>query len=109
MGVQCNRVTRVVARVPGQGADGTRMKEGININRGLLALGNVISALGDPKRSASTHIPCAPLPLPCGRSPSAYRPQPPRTFRRSSSARRAPCRPPEQGLGHAFTCRRLAS
>ncbi|XP_072914236.1 kinesin family member 4 [Hemitrygon akajei] len=28
-------------------AEGDRLKEGININRGLLALGNVISALGD--------------------------------------------------------------
>jgi Kinesin motor domain len=28
------------------GATGQRMKEGININMGLLALGNVISALG---------------------------------------------------------------
>lgn len=28
-------------------AEGTRFKEGVNINRGLLALGNVISALGD--------------------------------------------------------------
>ena len=27
------------------GATGQRLKEGININRGLLALGNVISAL----------------------------------------------------------------
>lgn len=32
------------------------MKEGININVGLLALGNVISALGDPKRKGS-HVP----------------------------------------------------
>ena len=29
---------------------GERLKEGININKGLLALGNVISALGDPDR-----------------------------------------------------------
>lgn len=28
-------------------ATGERFKEGVNINRGLLALGNVISALGD--------------------------------------------------------------
>ena len=40
------------------GADGTRLKEGININMGLLALGNVINALGDPKRSnTSSHVP----------------------------------------------------
>jgi len=37
-------------------AVGETMKEGININCGLLALGNVISALGDPKRKA-THVP----------------------------------------------------
>ncbi|KAF7778628.1 hypothetical protein Agabi119p4_2973 [Agaricus bisporus var. burnettii] len=41
-------------------AAGERIKEGISINSGLLALGNVISALGDPSRSKSntaTHIP----------------------------------------------------
>ncbi|KAF8779786.1 hypothetical protein HU200_002045 [Digitaria exilis] len=32
------------------GADGHRLKEGIHINKGLLALGNVISALGDEKK-----------------------------------------------------------
>ncbi|CAN1825915.1 Kinesin-like protein KIN-4C [Linum perenne] len=32
------------------GADGLRFKEGIHINKGLLALGNVISALGDEKK-----------------------------------------------------------
>ncbi|TQD89180.1 hypothetical protein C1H46_025263 [Malus baccata] len=32
------------------GADGMRLKEGIHINKGLLALGNVISALGDEKK-----------------------------------------------------------
>ncbi|XP_007955975.1 chromosome-associated kinesin KIF4A [Orycteropus afer afer] len=31
-------------------AEGDRLKEGININRGLLCLGNVISALGDEKK-----------------------------------------------------------
>lgn len=39
---------------------GDRIKEGISINSGLLALGNVISALGDPSRAKSntaTHIP----------------------------------------------------
>ncbi|XP_069786091.1 kinesin-like protein KIF27 isoform X2 [Narcine bancroftii] len=35
---------------------GERFKESIQINSGLLALGNVISALGDPKRK-SMHIP----------------------------------------------------
>jgi kinesin family protein 4/21/27 len=37
-------------------AQGDRVKEGISINSGLLALGNVISALGDPSRT-STHVP----------------------------------------------------
>ncbi|KAJ0085394.1 hypothetical protein Patl1_08660 [Pistacia atlantica] len=32
------------------GADAMRLKEGIHINKGLLALGNVISALGDEKK-----------------------------------------------------------
>ncbi|KAI3778903.1 hypothetical protein L2E82_08292 [Cichorium intybus] len=32
------------------GADGMRLREGIYINKGLLALGNVISALGDDKK-----------------------------------------------------------
>ncbi|KAF3329159.1 chromosome-associated kinesin KIF4 [Carex littledalei] len=32
------------------GADGLRLKEGIHINKGLLSLGNVISALGDEKK-----------------------------------------------------------
>ncbi|KAM7250363.1 hypothetical protein ACFE04_022246 [Oxalis oulophora] len=32
------------------GSDGQRLKEGIHINKGLLALGNVISALGDEKK-----------------------------------------------------------
>ncbi|KAF7322353.1 Kinesin domain-containing protein [Mycena chlorophos] len=36
-------------------AAGERVKEGISINSGLLALGNVISALGDPSR-AKTHM-----------------------------------------------------
>ncbi|KAI0672882.1 kinesin [Trametes maxima] len=34
-------------------AAGERIKEGISINSGLLALGNVISALGDPARAKS--------------------------------------------------------
>lgn len=37
-------------------AQGDRVKESISINSGLLALGNVISALGDPHKR-STHIP----------------------------------------------------
>ena len=36
------------------GAEGERLREGININRGLLALGNVISALTEEKRG---HVP----------------------------------------------------
>eukprot|EP01018_Ginkgo_biloba_P036571 Gb_24604 [translate_table: standard] len=40
------------------GADGLRFKEGIHINKGLLALGNVISALGDEKkRKEGVHVP----------------------------------------------------
>nr|XP_029117159.1 kinesin-like protein KIN-4A isoform X4 [Elaeis guineensis] len=40
------------------GSDGLRFKEGVHINRGLLALGNVISALGDEKkRKEGAHVP----------------------------------------------------
>ncbi|RDY01938.1 Kinesin-like protein KIN-4A [Mucuna pruriens] len=40
------------------GSDGLRLKEGIHINKGLLALGNVISALGDEKkRREGVHVP----------------------------------------------------
>ncbi|CAL0327082.1 unnamed protein product [Lupinus luteus] len=40
------------------GSDGLRFKEGVHINRGLLALGNVISALGDEKkRKEGLHVP----------------------------------------------------
>ncbi|KAI3921628.1 hypothetical protein MKW92_018827 [Papaver armeniacum] len=40
------------------GSDGVRFKEGVHINRGLLALGNVISALGDEKkRKDGAHVP----------------------------------------------------
>uniref|UniRef100_A0A7N0SXI7 Kinesin motor domain-containing protein n=1 Tax=Kalanchoe fedtschenkoi TaxID=63787 RepID=A0A7N0SXI7_KALFE len=40
------------------GSDGVRFKEGIHINKGLLALGNVISALGDEKkRKEVVHVP----------------------------------------------------
>ncbi|QRV88006.1 kinesin motor domain protein [Ceratobasidium sp. AG-Ba] len=42
-------------------AQGDRVKEGISINGGLLALGNVISALGDPSKSRGlgghVHVP----------------------------------------------------
>eukprot|EP00062_Callorhinchus_milii_P022009 gi/632979361/ref/XP_007906425.1/ PREDICTED: kinesin-like protein KIF21A [Callorhinchus milii] len=43
-------------RLKRTGATGDRAKEGISINCGLLALGNVISALGDKSRRA-THVP----------------------------------------------------
>ncbi|XP_078097446.1 kinesin-like protein kif7 [Mustelus asterias] len=43
-------------RIVKTGNTGERLKESIQINSGLLALGNVISALGDPKRKSS-HIP----------------------------------------------------
>ncbi|KAM8972299.1 kinesin-like protein KIF7 [Pelodytes ibericus] len=43
-------------RILKTGNTGERLKESIQINTGLLALGNVISALGDPKRK-TTHIP----------------------------------------------------
>ncbi|KAM7093344.1 kinesin-like protein KIF27 isoform 2-T3 [Molossus nigricans] len=43
-------------RVMKTGNTGERFKESIQINSGLLALGNVISALGDPRRKSS-HIP----------------------------------------------------
>ncbi|KMZ68995.1 Kinesin-like protein [Zostera marina] len=40
------------------GSDGLRFKEGVHINKGLLALGNVISALGDnKKRKEGQHVP----------------------------------------------------
>ncbi|KAF6779684.1 hypothetical protein AHF37_00746 [Paragonimus kellicotti] len=38
-------------------AEGDRLKEGININRGLLALGNVISALCEKDAKKRSHIP----------------------------------------------------
>ncbi|XP_058012072.1 kinesin-like protein KIF7 isoform X2 [Ahaetulla prasina] len=43
-------------RVVKSGCTGERLKESIQINASLLALGNVISALGDPRRKSS-HIP----------------------------------------------------
>lgn len=48
-------------RAKRSGAEGDRLKEGISINRGLLALGNVISALTDPlkknKSGGPSHVP----------------------------------------------------
>lgn len=38
-------------------ATGRRLQEGININKGLLVLGNVISALGDPKKCGKVFVP----------------------------------------------------
>ena len=38
-------------------AQGQRLKEGIDINKGLLVLGNVISALGDPKKRGNSFVP----------------------------------------------------
>lgn len=43
-------------RLKRTGATGDRQKEGISINCGLLALGNVISALGQAKGKAA-HVP----------------------------------------------------
>ncbi|KAM3876995.1 kinesin-like protein kif7 [Diretmus argenteus] len=43
-------------RILRTGNTGERLKESIQINSGLLALGNVIGALGDPKRKG-THVP----------------------------------------------------
>jgi hypothetical protein len=39
------------------GATGNTLKEGIDINKGLLALGNVISALGDKAKRGKTFVP----------------------------------------------------
>lgn len=39
------------------GASGMQLKEGIEINKGLLALGNVISALGDETKRGKVHVP----------------------------------------------------
>mmetsp|Transcript_1165 Transcript_1165/g.1891 ORF Transcript_1165/g.1891 Transcript_1165/m.1891 type:complete len:1638 (+) Transcript_1165:189-5102(+) len=39
------------------GAEGVRLREGIDINKGLLVLGNVISALGDEQKRGKVHVP----------------------------------------------------
>jgi hypothetical protein len=39
------------------GAQGVQLKEGIDINKGLLALGNVISALGDESKKGKVFVP----------------------------------------------------
>lgn len=38
-------------------AQGVQLREGIDINKGLLALGNVISALGDEQKRGKVHVP----------------------------------------------------
>lgn len=43
-------------RASATNAKGARLREGANINRSLLALGNVINALADPKVSESECI-----------------------------------------------------
>jgi kinesin family protein 4/21/27 len=43
-------------RMKKTGAEGDRMKEGIQINVGLLALGNVINALGDTQANANGEV-----------------------------------------------------
>lgn len=44
-------------RVKRTGAEGLRLREGIDINKGLLVLGNVISALGDDQKRGKVHVP----------------------------------------------------
>jgi len=44
-------------RLKRTGATGQVMKEGISINKGLLALGNVISALTEDATKKNNHIP----------------------------------------------------
>ncbi|KAL1007360.1 hypothetical protein UPYG_G00085650 [Umbra pygmaea] len=44
-------------RASATNAKGPRQREGANINRSLLALGNVINALADPKQNKKAHIP----------------------------------------------------
>ncbi|XP_074621039.1 LOW QUALITY PROTEIN: chromosome-associated kinesin KIF4-like [Acropora palmata] len=44
-------------RVKKTHAQGERFKEGVNINKGLLALGNVISALSDELKKSNAHVP----------------------------------------------------
>ena len=39
------------------GATGSVLKEGININKSLLALGNVISSLTDTSKAGGMHVP----------------------------------------------------
>jgi kinesin family protein 4/21/27 len=44
-------------RLKRTGAEGVRLKESVKINSGLLALGNVISILGDEKQEPDKHVP----------------------------------------------------
>ncbi len=39
------------------GAEGKRMKEGIDINKGLFCLGQVITQLADAKKGTKLHVP----------------------------------------------------
>jgi kinesin family protein 4/21/27 len=44
-------------RLKRTGAEGQRLKEGVDINKGLFVLGNVISALGDESKRGKVHVP----------------------------------------------------
>jgi len=44
-------------RIKSAKTEGKRLKEGININKGLFVLGNVISALGNEVKLNKTHVP----------------------------------------------------
>lgn len=44
-------------RIKRSGVEGQQLKEGIDINKGLLALGNVISSLGDENKRGKVHVP----------------------------------------------------
>jgi hypothetical protein len=48
------RAAATAVHVALQGAEGKRFQEGIDINKGLLTLGNVISALGDEVTTVTT-------------------------------------------------------
>lgn len=50
-------ITPCSERAKRTGAEGLQLKEGIDINKGLLALGNVISALGDESKKGRVHVP----------------------------------------------------
>ena len=54
--IEISTYTQGSERLKRTQATGDRAKEGIDINSGLLALGNVICALGDPSKKG-THVP----------------------------------------------------